>query len=78
MVAENKQLRLERENTQLRHDAQLLAVTAAAERDVARAQQAAAPDLLHPPAMPTAGGRGAAPVAPAITTATINLKLIMG
>ena len=43
MVAENAQLRLERENTQLRHDAQLLAVTTAAERDVARAQQAAAP-----------------------------------
>ena len=39
MVAENAQLRLERENTQLRHDsdAQLLAVTASAERDVARA-----------------------------------------
>ena len=71
MVSENTQLRLERENTRLRHEAQLLAVTASAERDVARAQLAAAPD---PPAMPTAGG--AAPVAPAIDTVT--MKLIMG
>ena len=70
MVAENAQLRLERENTQLRHDAQLLAVTASAERDVARAQQAAAPDLLRPPAVPIADG--APPVAPAV------MKLIMG
>ena len=70
MVAEITQLRLERENTQLRHDAQLLAVTASAERDVARAQKAAVPDLLRPPAVPIADG--APPVAPAVT------KLIMG
>jgi hypothetical protein len=45
MVTENTQLRLEREITRLRHEAQLIAVTASAERDVAQAQQAAAPGL---------------------------------
>jgi hypothetical protein len=69
MVSENAQLRLERENTRLRHEAQLqaLAVTVAAERDVARAPVPGhsglqgSPGLLHPPTAPAADG--APPVA---------------